>query len=409
MSTFKPVILKGKNDVKQDGTTNVKIRITAKGKHVYIPTNLFILPNELDENSGMCKSGKNKAFNNLRITSLLMDYRKAEIALGNDIEYMSAATIKQHLLKENKQIQEIDFLSFIDMYAKSTKVAGTREQYLSLKHSLSSFSGNFLPVTAINLNYLTRYEKYLRDRGVQNGVINYMRSFRSLFNKCRDHYNDDESEKFLIPHYPFKKYVFPKRKGNSKEHVLTPEELKLLLDYSPENLGEQFAKDMFLLMFYLIGIEAKDLFHLPKPVHGRIKYDRFKTGKEFSIKLEPEAIQIINSYKHPTLLLNVSERFQRHKSFYRFINNYLSGEKPHKIDGILQKLNIPKHATTKWARHSWATLARNECNISKDDIALCLGHEDSENKVTDTYIKYDYSIIDNNNRKVIDFLHQYKH
>ena len=162
MSTFKPVILKGKNDVKQDGTTNVKIRITAKGKHVYIPTNIFILPNELDENSGMCKSGKNKAFNNLRITSLLMDYRKAEIALGNDIEYMSAATIKQHLLKEKKQIQEIDFLSFIDMYAKSTKVAGTREQYFSLKNSLSSFSGNILPVTAINLNYLTRYEKYLR-------------------------------------------------------------------------------------------------------------------------------------------------------------------------------------------------------------------------------------------------------
>ena len=31
-------------------------------------------------------------------------------------------------------------------------------------------------------------------------------------------------------------------------------------DYKPENEGEKLAKDMFLLMIYLIGIETKDLF-----------------------------------------------------------------------------------------------------------------------------------------------------
>jgi hypothetical protein len=67
-------------------------------------------------------------------------------------------------------------------------------------------------------------------------------------------------------------------------------------------------------------------------------------------------------------------------------------------------LLIPKHPTTKWARHTWATIARNECKISKDDVALCLGHEDEDNNVTDMYIKYDYSIIDVCNRKVIDMI-----
>jgi len=404
MSTFKPVILKGKKDGKKDGTANVKIRITHKGKHAYIPTNIFVIPNNLDEKTGMCKSGTNKAAINLRITSLLHEYIKAELLLDNEIDTMSVSTIKTYLLKDKKKVHEIDFLAFIDLFSLTTTVDGTRDQYNFLKASLISFSGQMLPVSIINLNYLKRYEAFLRNRNVQNGIINYMRTFRSLFNKCRDHYNDDDAQKFLIPHYPFKKYVFPKRNLSSKKHYLTHVELKQLINYEPLNPGEDFAKDMFLLMFYLIGIEAKDLFYLTKSVNGRISYDRFKTGGVFSIKLEPEAIKIINKYKHPSLLLNVSERFKLHKSFYRFINNYLSGEKPHNITGIFETLKIEKHPTTKWARHTWATIARNQCNISKDDIALCLGHEDADNKVTDDYIDYDPTINDNNNRKVLDFM-----
>jgi site-specific recombinase XerC len=69
---------------------------------------------------------------------------------------------------------------------------------------------------------------------------------------------------------------------------------------------------------------------------------------------------------------------------------------------------FPENVSTNWARHSWATIARNDCKINKDDVALCLGHEDSDNKVTDIYIKYDYSIIDGSNRMVIDKLVQKK-
>ena len=160
---------------------------------------------------------------------------------------------------------------------------------------------------------------------------------------------------------------------------------------------------MFLLMFYLIGIEAKDLFYADKPKKGRLYYTRYKTGREYSIKLEPEAIEIINRYKGTRLLLNVSERFEHNKSFYRAINSYLKGDKSHFITGIFPKIGIHKQVTSKWSRHTWATIARNQCNINKDDVALCLGHEDFDNRVTDMYVKYDYSIIDKSNRKVIDF------
>lgn len=87
------------------------------------------------------------------------------------------------------------------------------------------------------------------------------------------------------------------------------------------------------------------------------------------------------------MLLNVSDRFKHNKSFYRAINNYLHGDKSHNIEGIFPKLGINKPVTTKWAKHAWATIARNDFRINKDDVALCLGHEDSDNRVTDMYVK----------------------
>ncbi len=128
-----------------------------------------------------------------------------------------------------------------------------------------------------------------------------------------------------------------------------------------------------MLMFYLIGIEGKDLYYLGKQRNGRIYYDRFKKGKEFSIRLEPEALEIIKRYKGKKMLLNASEKFKDHRIFFRFINHNISGNKPRNVHGILTRLNIQKNVTTKWARHTWATIARNSCRIDKSDVALCLG------------------------------------
>src|SRR5690606_34191682 len=101
--------------------------------------------------------------------------------------------------------------------------------------------------------------------------------------------------------------------AKSKNHLLTIEEICELINYKCANSGEEFAVDMFLLMIYLIGIEAKDLFYLNKPnKKGRVLYDRFKTGKEFSIKLEPEALVIIEKYPSKTNLINVKERYSDH-------------------------------------------------------------------------------------------------
>jgi hypothetical protein len=60
--------------------------------------------------------------------------------------------------------------------------------------------------------------------------------------------------------------------------------------------------------------------------------------------------------------------------------------------------------STYYARHSWATIARNKCKISKSDIGECLNHADPDRKTADVYIEKDWSFIDEANRKVISYV-----
>lgn len=408
MSTFKAVLLKGNIHKRKDGTYNIKIRITHKRKSDYISTNLYVHWQHFDRDSGTVDGGGNREFININLTEKLLYYRKEDLKLGDRREFMTVQEIKKYILSGKSTGEKIDFYEFVNEYLVSVKESGTRETYESLLASLKRFAGNELAMSDVNLRFLEDYENHLYRRGVRNGIVNYMSSFRTLFKKARKWYNDEAKGIILIPHYPFEQYDFPERKLKTKEHIVPVEDLREFINYKPKLEGEQFAKDMSLLTVYLIGIEAKDLFYLTKPKNGRVHYDRFKTGGEYSIKLEPEALEIIKRYEGEKLLLNVSERFEKHKSFYRYINNHLGGQKAYKkkraIEGIFPSMGSELRPTTKWWRHTWATIARNDCRIDKDDVALCLGHSDEDNRVTDLYIKYDYSIIDESNRKVLDFI-----
>ena len=56
------------------------------------------------------------------------------------------------------------------------------------------------------------------------------------------------------------------------------------------------------------------------------------------------------------------------------------------------------------ARHSWATIARNDLNTDKSTIDEALNHVDKNLSVTDLYIKKDFSIINKVNKSVLDYI-----
>lgn len=412
MATFKAVILKGKIHVKEDGTTNLKIRLIHNRKADYISTDLYVIP---DKTKKGYHEGNNAEYVNDRITDYLSKYQKAYLNLRDKARFMTVKEVKQ-AVTDDKQ-NEIDFIKFADNYMiqlQAQKKEGSFRAARGLLVNLKAFAPT-LYFHQIDSRFLASFEKHMIKAGIENGVHTYMSRFRVIFNKGREFYNDDDRGLIRITNYPFKKYKIRQPVTKAQDSCLTVEQMRMFINHKHVTERSKIGKDIFLLQLYLIGINTKDLFFASKPVKGRLKFDRFKTKREYSINLEPEAIEIIDRYKSKTKLINISDSYSDYLNFQKAVNiglmqicNSLHKEfedkrTPEEIKANLE-LDFPRKITSNWSRHTWATLARNDCKINKDDVALCLGHEDKDNKVTDMYIKYDYSIIDESNRKVIDLI-----
>ena len=133
-----------------------------------------------------------------------------------------------------------------------------------------------------------------------------------------------------------------------------------------------------------------------------LTYRRKKNGQRLFVKWEPCMQEIVDRYnipESPYLLpiivkSGVDERKQYINASHR-INRHL------KTIGKELGLSVP--LTHYVARHSWATIARNDIGADIDNVAKGLNHA-SALPITDIYIKPDWGRIDELNRRVIDFV-----
>ena len=122
-----------------------------------------------------------------------------------------------------------------------------------------------------------------------------------------------------------------------------------------------------------------------------------RSDKAFlSIKIEKELLPYLERYKDQLgdRAFNFFLRYASHDQFNHKLNQNL--KEVGKMIGV-NEINM------YFARRSWATIARNECGVSMDDIAFCLNHKSGHN-ITDVYVQKDWEIIDRTNRKVIDYI-----
>lgn len=156
-----------------------------------------------------------------------------------------------------------------------------------------------------------------------------------------------------------------------------------------------------MMSFYLLGMNLIDLYEVSRYENGRIIYNRSKTEDRrddaalISIKVVKELLPLLEKYYGKTGK-RVFCFYQKYKTSENFIKAVNIG-----LFSIAEKLELNHDLTTYYARHSWATIARNNCSISKEDITMALNHVDSKHKVTDSYLETDWKIIDNANNKVL--------
>lgn len=263
----------------------------------------------------------------------------------------------------------------------------TKELYEStLKHIVNYYGEQKLSVMRfeqMKLDWLLGFENHMTENDIApNTQAIHMRNLRHVCNFAID--NE------VTTYYPFRRYKIKYEK--TRKRNIKIDKLRDLMNHEFSDACLQRYLDCFKLMFMLIGINIKDLCLLKGMRDDYIEYRRAKTNRPYSIKVEPEALSIIDKYRGKEFLLNYMDNCKNYRSFY--------GNLVKNLNKIRDELGLSS-LTSYYARHSWATIA-SSLDIPKETISAALGH--AERSVTDVYIEFDMEKVDRANRKVIDWV-----
>lgn len=381
------------------GTAVVKIRLIKDRVAAYISTDIRLTPDQWDSELGLVV--KHPRAKNLNVFLANEVMQVEDILMQNHEEFRTlSATEVMRQVQAQRNPEKLGapkdlFYPFAVKFMESKEKTRTKEIYAATLSRLKDYTDYYdeLRFTDITIDWLKNFDKFLqRYSPSANARAIHLRNIRAVFNAAID--------EELITHYPFRKYKI--KTEETVKRSLTVRQLARLFLYEPKPYAEKYL-DMFKLMFYLIGINTVDLAGLTEIRSGRIEYHRAKTNRLYSIKIEPEALEIIKKYiGEKDKLLNVFEDRDTYQSFGRLMNLALH-DIGKEMDGR-SRVKTFTNLTTYWARHTWATIAA-ELDIPKETIAKALGHGGRE--VTDVYIRFDDKKIDKANRQVIDYLNEH--
>lgn len=282
---------------------------------------------------------------------------------------------------------------FTAMKKPSTRLTYER----TLKH-LEAFiaEGHSNVLDELNKAWLTEFDNYLaKTNPSANARALHMRNLRAVLN-----YALDEE---LTTNYPYRRFKIKTVK--TAKRSLSANTLHDILTYEVED-WQVIYRDMFALSFMLMGINFADMLQLKPNQYreGRIEFNRHKTSKLYSMKVEPEAAKLIEKYAGQDFVLSVMDSRKDYLQFIRQTNNALRKIGVCERSGLGGKKSITPicgDLSTYWARHTWATIAA-ELDIPKETIAAALGH--GGNTVTDIYINFNSKKVDEANRRVLDYV-----
>lgn len=335
---------------------------------------------------------------NLHLKDILANVERTLIELSENRIFLTDKMLKDKIasIVTGSEATEKAFIDYLDEFAGTKSNEGTAGVYLQTRRKLEQFDAKCTFET-MDRAWLARFERWMIEKGMKtNAYAIHLRNIRAVFNYCID-------EEYTTL-YPFRKFKI--KKEETRKRSLTVEQLRMLRDYPCEDYQVRY-RDMFMLMFYLIGINSVDLFTAKHSdvVNGRLEYKRAKTGKLYSVLIQPEAMEIIEKYRGENYLLNVLDEYRNYKDFLHRMGIALKEIGPMERRGLGgKKIREPlfPEISSYWSRHTWATIAAS-LDIPKEVISAGLGH-DIGSSVTSIYIDFNLKKVDEANRRVIDYV-----
>lgn len=404
-TTITHYIKKARN---KNGTYTVYIRVTHNRASKYLPTSIYLYPSQVARDGVRIKDDLISDAVDAKVKAV-----KSAFLELRGTEYMS---IDQLINAINSQLNyrtafRVDLFRFAEQVT-ATMTERTAEGYATALNAVKRFiGGDRLDINDITRAWVHRFRDFLETEPAVEGngmtykkksrgsraVSYYLGCIRHLHNQARMTYNDDEGGRVLIPRQPFAEKDIIPRQPLTDHRVLTVQQLRKIMEVelAPGSRAEM-ARDVFVLSFALAGTNAIDIYKMQR---GSLKgdlvtFNRSKTERarqdhaRITLKVLPEAKTIIKRYAatEGDALMLFRQKYTTAKGFCHACNMGMKD--------VADAVGIGESLTTYYARHSWATIARNICKIDFDTVNAALNHvHRGADRIGDVYIARDYSAI----------------
>lgn len=397
MITFKLIVFN--NRIRLDKTWTVFIRVTYKRKIKYIQTSMSVTKKDLTVSYKI----KNRQVLD-RGEELIREYRHKADMLNLELNDMDINEVVDFITRKQENTG-LNFTKYSEKWLDEAEIKGVKNYQSAINALKKHFNRDNILFSDITVNSMKAFEKSLADRPRAQSL--YTNCIVKIFNDGRDYYNDEDNDIIRIKH-SLRKYIAPRQNVAQKRALSVSDIISIInLPYldTPTREGcpcrRDMAKDCFVMSFCLMGMNSVDMYNAKDFDGETLTYERTKTKDRRSdnaliaVKVHPFIRQLIEKYKGKDYLFTFRKRYSSASDFNRALNIGLKE--------IGRELNIDNLQFYS-ARHSMATIAVNDVGISKYVVNDMLNHVEPSMKVTDLYIKKDFTAINEANFRLIDYI-----
>lgn len=401
MATFKSIV----RYKRADGFYQVYIRVVHRTKSGYIKTDKFVTDKQISKNGEI----KDPVVN---------EYCSREILHYNDminrydVSQYSVSELINFLLNSEEDVCFSEYATQFITRMNNDGHERTAKNYRLAVNHLERYLGTnrimFPQLTSTVLN------KWIDSLSLTNRAKEmYPTCIRQIFKKALIELNDDERGVLRIKFNPWLKVGIPKSDTTLKRAISAEACREFFNRPLPETKMlsplPDLARDVALLSLCIGGINTVDLYELKKKDYnnGIIGYKRAKTRNSrrdeayMEMRIEPFIQSTFDKYlsqdENDEYLFCFHQRYSNSDSFNANVNN---GIRKICADMGMKKEDYYCYYTF---RHTWATIAQNDCDANIYEVAFGMNHSHGFN-ITRGYVKLDFSPAWRLNAKVIDFI-----
>ena len=390
MTTLRIAIVKAK--INKAGKHKIRIAVGHRQQTRYIVTR-FELDNPDDLQQGQIVNVPNAPYINMKLRSILNSYQEALDKINTHAYSCKQLIEYLHTIKSGSTPYSLASDDYIDTLIREGRKS-TAQLYARTSKYFIEFCKHDIMLDGITPRTIKDFDIYMMRALSLNPSTRgtHMAHLKAVINQAiRDNMVKYDTHPFAY----YEKPTIPVR-----ELDISVEEVRLIRDCEPKAKALVVARDVFMLSYYLAGINFKDLIAYNfkgKDVMDFVREKSKNTKKndrKICFTIPDEAKPIIKRYMGRNGKLDFGFKFT-----YENLRKYITAN----ITRLSQSLGIEQHVIYYSARKSFAQHGF-ELGISLERIEYCIGQSMKGNRPIFSYVKINKKHADETIRAILDNL-----